>query len=77
MLVDVEVACRLDLQVEAAVAGEQFQHVIEERYPGREAATARTIEIERNADLRFIGVAGDLRLPCHGGDQFSITICFD
>ena len=46
-----EVAVRLDLQAEPAVAGEQVEHVVEEADAGRRARLS-PVEVEREPDLR-------------------------
>ena len=53
MLIDVEIALGLDPQVEAAVAREELQHVIEEPDAGRDVVPAPPVEDERQADLAF------------------------
>jgi hypothetical protein len=62
VLVDVQVTLGLDVQREAAVLADLFQHVVEERQAGGDARIARTVQVQFNADLRFFGVALD-----HGG----------
>mgnify|MGYP002714641315 CR=1 FL=1 len=63
---DLDVTLRLDRQVEAAVLAEGVEHVIEERDAGRDVRHAGAVEIQRNADLRFRSIAGDL-CNTHGG----------
>ena len=55
----------VDFQIEHAVARDLVEHVVEKRHAGGELGLAAAVEIERYADLRFVGIAGDLRLPCH------------
>ena len=51
-----EVAARLDPEAEAAVAGEQVEHVVEEADAGR-GARLSPVEVERERDLRLGGAA--------------------
>ena len=57
--VDVQVALRGDLDVERAVARDLLEHVIEKRHAGRHRRLAGAVEVELDADLRLVGVAGD------------------
>ena len=53
MLIDVEIAGGVDLQVEAAVPREQLQHVIEKADAGADVVAALAFERERQRDLRL------------------------
>ena len=55
-----EVAARLDLEAEPAVAGEQVEHVVEEADAGRGARLA-PVEVEREPDLGLGGAALSFR----------------
>jgi len=57
--IDVQVAGGLDVHVDARMASQQVQHVVEETDPGRDLRLARAVEIDGKADLRFLGGAGD------------------
>ncbi len=57
MLIDVEIAGGFQLQVEAAVLGEQLQHVIEEADAGGDFVAAAPFERQAPADLRFFRIA--------------------
>ena len=59
MLVHVQIAFGDQLQIEAAVLGEQLQHVIEEADAGGDLVRAAPFDREAAADLRFFGVALD------------------
>jgi plasmid stabilization system protein ParE len=61
VIVDVQVAATLHVEVEEAVAREQFEHVIEERHARADPRVAAPVERERDAHVRL------LRLPPHGG----------
>ena len=53
VLIDVEVARGLHLQVEAAVARDQIQHVIEKADAGAVVVAALAVEGQRHLDLRL------------------------
>ena len=54
-----------DFQIKHAMPRNLVKHVIQKTHTCGELALAAAVEIERNADLRFIGIACDLRLTCH------------
>jgi hypothetical protein len=64
--IDVQVALRLDVEVEHAVAPHLVEHVIEERDAGGEPGAPGAVQIDAHGDLRLRGVPGDLRGA--GGD---------
>lgn len=45
MVVNVQVACTLELEVEVAVLRECVEHVVEEAYPGRDLRGERAVPI--------------------------------
>lgn len=55
--IDVQIALRLDLEVDHAVAGDLVEHVIEEADAGRQLGRAAAVEIDLDSDFRFEGVA--------------------
>ena len=57
MLVHVEVAAGDEFQIEAAVARDLFEHVIEEADAGINVRLAASIEIELQTDIGFLGFA--------------------
>src|SRR5262245_6855972 len=57
--VDVQVALRLDVEVEQAVARDLVEHVVEERHAGGELRLPGAVEVDRNPDLGFGRLAGD------------------
>ena len=61
MLIDVEVARRVDAQVERAVARKQLEHVIEKADPRPYLITALTFERQRQGDLRLGRISLDYR----------------
>jgi len=60
VLVDLEVAGGLHGQVDRPVPGEQLEHVVEEADAAGHLAAARAVEIHRQLDVRFGGLALDL-----------------
>ena len=54
-----QVAYGLDFEVDQAVTRHLVEHVIEERHTGFEVGAPAAVEIKLDADLRFLGVAGD------------------
>ncbi len=59
MRVDVQIALRLDVQVEQGVARHLVEHVLEEGQPGRELRIALAVDVEPHPDPGFLGVADD------------------
>ena len=53
MLIDVEIAGRGESQIERAVPGDQFEHVIEEANAGADPVPAVAVEIDRHRDTRL------------------------
>ena len=63
MKIDVQIADRLQCDVDQAVLGQLFEHVIEKADAGRYFGGAAAVEIDPAADLRLLGVAFDRRHP--------------
>src|SRR4051812_23248225 len=61
--VNVQVALRLDFEVQHAVARDLIEHVLEEGQAGGELGNAPPVQVELHPDLRFLGVAGDFGGP--------------
>ncbi len=59
VLVDVKVARRFEFEIEAAVVGEEFEHVVEESDAGGDLIAAFAFDGEGQSDLRFLGDAID------------------
>ena len=57
VLVDVQVALAVNIQVDQAVAGDLVEHVLQEGHADGEARLAGAIEIDGDLDLGFQGVA--------------------
>ena len=64
--VDVQVAHALDVEVDQAVARDLVEHVVEEGHAGVQLLLAGAVEVDRDADLRLVGVAGDFCGAGHG-----------
>ncbi len=58
-----QIADCLQFNVDQAVLGQLFEHVIEEADTGRYFGGAAAVEIDPAADLRFLGVAFDRSHP--------------
>ena len=54
-----EIARGFDGEIEEAVPGEEVEHVVEEPDAGVVRAVPGAVEVERQLDLRFLGVARD------------------
>ena len=65
VMVDMQIADRLDRHVDAGMAGEQVQHVVEEANAGRDRGRARAVEVDGHLDVGFLGLALDGR-GAHG-----------
>src|SRR5208282_6110521 len=59
MLIHLQVAFGGEAKIEAAVARDEVQHVIEERNAGRDFGLAPAIEMQAEINLRFFGVAAN------------------
>src|SRR6516225_6031818 len=65
VLVNLEIAGGLETQIEAAVARDEIQHVIEETNSRRDVRLAAAIEAEAQIDLRLFGVALNVCISEH------------
>src|SRR6202022_3421215 len=61
MLVDMEVAARLDHEIEKAMAREALEHMVEKRHAGMNFAAPRTVQRERHRHRRLARLALDSR----------------
>ncbi len=59
VVVDMQVALALDVQVDQAVTGNLVEHVLEERHANIKLGLASAIQIDRDLDLGLQGVALD------------------
>ena len=59
VVVDLQVSLAGEFEVEAGVAREGIEHVIEEADPGGDLARARTVQVEDGADAGLLGLAAD------------------
>ena len=66
VLIDVQIALGLHVQIDGCMLGQKREHVIEKTDAGGDVADARAIEIELDADLRFSGFAIDGGGAGHG-----------
>jgi hypothetical protein len=57
VVIDVQIALGLDRDVDARVARQQVEHVIEEADAGRHRRAAGPVEIDFDLDLGFLGLA--------------------
>ena len=55
--IDLQVALRLDREVERGVLAQLFDHVVEEGQARRDLGAARAVEVERHGDGRLLGGA--------------------
>src|SRR5258705_975286 len=60
-----QVALGVDVQVEAAVAGDRVEHVVEKADPRRARSAAGAVELQRDADVGLTRGAGYLRGTAH------------
>ena len=61
VVVDMQVALRRQGQIEQCMAGQQFQHVIEETDPGLDRDRTAPVEIQGQIDIGFGGAALDAK----------------
>src|SRR6266566_4172035 len=59
--IDLKVTLCIDLQIEVPVPRQLGQHVIEKRYTGCDAIFALTVQVEVDANIRFVGLPGFCR----------------
>ena len=65
MMIDMQVALSLDLDVDARVTRQQIEHVIEKTYARGDGRTAFAVKVDRNLDGGFLGGTFHRRLA-HG-----------
>ena len=65
MLIDMQISLRPQLQVDVRVASEEIEHVIQKADAGRNRRRSSPVEVDRNLDIRFVGLALD-RCGAHG-----------
>ena len=61
--VDVQISFRMQGDIDQAMPGELFEHVIEKPDAGRDLCGAAAVEIHSAGDPGFLGVAFDRRHP--------------
>lgn len=77
--VNMQIAFRIDFQVDQSVTRDLVQHVVEKRHAGIEFRHASAIEIDSHTNLRFQRVADDFSLAAgriRGGHGLFSRICF-
>ena len=74
MLVHIEIAAGVHVEIKRAVTCNQFKHVIEEADSRRDARRSTPIEIQLQADVRLVGLA--MNFSCAWHDQFSLRPVF-
>jgi hypothetical protein len=57
MLIDIQIADSLELQIKAAVSRHKFEHVVEKTDAGRNPSFATAVQIQLQAHLGFIRLA--------------------
>ena len=62
MLIYIQIAFAGEFEIEAAMLGEELEHVIEEANAGGDFVSAGAFEAELAFDLSFLGIALDFRL---------------
>ena len=65
MMIDMQVALSLDLDVDARVTRQQIEHVIEKTYARGDGRAAFAVKVDRNLDGGFLGGTFHRRLA-HG-----------
>ena len=70
MLVHLQVALDTDFQVDTAVSGNLFQHVVEESQSRFNPALSASVQVQTDVYIRFMGGASDLCRPFSGKKKF-------
>ena len=65
MPVDVQIAPRLDRQVQQTVAGKRLEHVVEEADPGFHLGLAGPVQVHPDVEIGLFGLAGHLTYSGH------------
>jgi hypothetical protein len=61
VVIDMEVAIGLHGYVDAGMPGQQVEHMVEKADTGRNLGHARAVEVYRDLDVGFLGLALDGR----------------
>lgn len=61
MMINVQVAHRLDREVDAGMTGEEIEHMVEKADAGRDVGRAGAIEVHSHLDVGLFGLALDRR----------------
>jgi hypothetical protein len=73
VLIDMQIANRLYGQINQRVPRQLLEHMIEKADPCRNIILARAVEIDRNIDRCFMGLAADITCA-HGGAIRSLAV---
>src|ERR1700688_4196588 len=73
VLVDVQIAARGQFQIEGAVPGDEFQHVVEKTDPRGNARVAAPVQIQAELDIGLVGLAVNLCDSWHRSASDSIA----
>ena len=57
MTINLEITFRVDLQIEMTMASKLSEHVIEKRNAGTDLIFTRPVEVQTDADFRFVGLS--------------------
>ena len=60
-----QVALGLDFKIDQAVTRNLVEHMVEEGHAAGEFRLAAAVQIDLDDNLGFLGIACNLRLPCH------------
>src|SRR5262245_55195209 len=63
VLIDVEIALRLDGQIESAMPGDEIEHVIEEANAGGHLIPSTAVELQPDRDVGFLRLTMDYAAP--------------
>ena len=74
VLVDVEVAFHMNFQVDARMAADLLQHVVEKAQSGGNVRTAVSVEVKCDADVGFGGGAYHGGFPASGTQKFRYAV---
>src|SRR4030081_3610470 len=56
MLIDIQITAGLQIQIECAVPGNEFQHVIEKADSRTDASFAATVQVQAEPDIGLVGL---------------------
>ena len=74
VLIDVQVAAALDLQIQRRVLGQKRQHVVEESDAAGDLRAAAAVEVDLQADFGLRGFALNGGRACHVATDSSLSL---